>query len=155
MDENSGITDALTRLPQRLVALVELLTSLDTRVASTLDAIDEMKTSVTALDPAREDIERLVADVKARIERTDERINNDLDEIKEALLAKLGELEVGELGPRFDRLEKAVFNIERATVNMDRNVEGSVSILPDFLTKRVRAEGKKEAPSVTPQGDGR
>lgn len=155
MNDNPGITDSLTRLPQRLVGLLELLTSLDTRVASTLDAIDEMKTSVTALDPAREDIERLIADVRTRVARTDERINADLDEIKAVLLEKLGELDVADLGARFDRLETAVFNIERATVNMDRNVEGSVSILPDFLTKRVRAEGKKEAPSATPQADGR
>jgi hypothetical protein len=147
--------DALTRLPQRLMALVDLLTSLDTRVATTLDAIDEMRTSVTAFDPAREDIEQLIADIRTHVARAEERINADLDEIKDAVLAKLGELNVSELGPRFDRLEEAVFNIERATINMDRTLEGGVGLLPDFLTRRVRAEGKKEAPALAPEADGR
>jgi len=147
--------DASTRLPQRLMALLELLTSMDTRVASTLDAIDQMKTSVTAFDPAREDIEQLVSDLRLRVARTEERINADLDEIKEALLGKLGELDVTALGPRLDRLEEAVFNIERATVNMDRTLEGGVGLLPDFLTRKVRAEGRREAPATTPEADGR
>jgi hypothetical protein len=152
--DDTNPMDALARLPQRLMALVELLTSMDTRVASTLDAIDQMRTSVTAFDPAREDIEHLVADLRVRVARAEERINSDLDEIKEAVLAKLGDLDVGALGPRFNRLEEAVFNIERATINMDRTLEGGVGLLPDFLTRKVRAEGKREAPALTPEADG-
>ena len=155
MDEdNANPMESLARLPQRLMGLVELLTSLDTRVASTLDAIDQMSTSVAAFDPAREDIEKLVADLRVRVARAEERINADLDEIKAAVLAKLGDLDVTTLGPRFDRLEEAVFNIERATINMDRTLEGGVGLLPDFLTRKVRAEGKREAPALTPEADG-
>jgi hypothetical protein len=153
-EDNSNPMESLARLPQRLMGLVELLTSLDTRVASTLDAIDQMSTSVTAFDPAREDIEQLVADLRVRVARAEERINADLDEIKAAVLAKLGDLDVTTLGPRFDRLEEAVFNIERATINMDRTLEGGVGLLPDFLTRKVRAEGKREAPALTPEADG-
>ena len=153
-EENPNPMESLTRLPQRLMGLVELLTSLDTRVASTLDAIDQMSTSVAAFDPAREDIEQLVSDLRVRVARAEERINADLDEIKTAVLAKLGDLDVTTLGPRFDRLEQAVFNIERATINMDRTLEGGVGLLPDFLTRKVRAEGKREAPALTPEADG-
>jgi chromosome segregation ATPase len=155
VDDNPSTVDALTRLPARLMALVELLTSLDTRVASTLDAIDEMRTSVTAFDPAREDVEALVADLRTRVARAEERINADLDDLKAAILDKLGEIDLTGLGPRFDRLEEAVFNIERATINMDRTLEGGVGLLPDFLTRKVRAEGKREAPALSPEADGR
>jgi hypothetical protein len=96
-----------------------------------------------SLGPAGDE---LVADLRQRVQATDERINRDLDDIKEQIMAKIGEVDLTDLGPRFDRLEKAIFNIERATVNLDRAFEGGLEMLPDFVSKRLKGEAQKKGP---------
>jgi hypothetical protein len=129
----------------RLGNLVELLTTLDVRVTNALEGLEEMRASVTGIDPVREDIAELVTDVKGKLDAADERLNRDLDEIKDLLMRKLGELDLTELGPRFDRLEAAIYNIERATTNLDRTIEGGMEALPDFVSRRVKGAARKEA----------
>jgi hypothetical protein len=90
--------------------------------------------------------------VQKRIARFDERLNKDLDEIKAKIMLELDG--ISDLGPRFDRLEEAVLNIERATVNLDQAFEGGLEMLPDFMSRRLKGEGKKKAPEPIDPGTG-
>jgi hypothetical protein len=150
-DDGTGLTDSIARLPQRIAGLIELLTTLDTRVVTALDSLEEMRTSVSRFDAVGEGGDRLVADIEARMAALDEKLNRDMDELKAAVLAKLGELDLDSFGPRFDRLERALINVERATVNLDRNVEGALELLPDFMTRKAKREGRKQ--SAPPAAD--
>jgi hypothetical protein len=147
----AGLGGALARVPERIATLVELVTTLDRRLLSALDGLEEMRTTVAGFEGVGDEGDQLVADLRERVARTDERINRDLDELKAAALAKLGEIDLAGLGPRIDRLEEAILNIERATVSLDQAFEGGLEMLPDFLTKRVKKEGKKVAPSADPE----
>ena len=148
----AGLGDSLARLPQRVGSLIELLTTLDTRVLGALDALDNMQRSVTAFDPVSEEADQLVADARLRLASLDDRLRKDMDELKAALLAKLDELDVTSLGPRLDRLERAVFNIEKATIGMNRTLEGSVEALPGFMTRKIKEDGRRKSPD--PAGEG-
>ena len=152
-DDGAGVADPLLRLPQRISNVVELLTTLDTRLLNALDALENMQKSVSAFDPVSADADRLVADTQRRLSSLDERLNRDLDELKVAILAKLTELDLAGFGDRFDRIETAIFNIERATLSLDQSFDGALEMLPDFMTKKIKTEGKKVAPQ--PSGDGR
>jgi hypothetical protein len=148
-DESAGLADSLARLPQRVAALFELLTTLDQRILTALDSLEEMRRSIAPLEGVGKSGDELVEDLRATADRFEQRVNADLDELKDVLLAKLGDLDLGEFGGRLDRLESAVLNIERATVHLDQAFQGGLEILPDFVTKRLKAEGRKAAPSST------
>jgi hypothetical protein len=137
---------SLAAVPQRIGALVDLLTSLDTRIIAALDGLEEMRATMGTVDELTADADHLVSDIQERIARFDARLDRDLNEIKETIVAKLGEIDVAGIGSRFERLEEAVFNIERATLNLDRIMEGALESMPDFVAKRVRAEGVKKTP---------
>ena len=134
---------------ERVAGIVELLTTLDQKVLRALDSLEEMQGRVASFDDLGVDGRELVADVKSRLGALDERLNRDLDEVKDALLAKIGEIDLAGFGPRFDRMEEAVLNIERATINLDRAFEGGLEILPDFLSRRLKNEGDRNAPTPT------
>ncbi|HWL65154.1 MAG TPA: hypothetical protein VNP73_04185 [Actinomycetota bacterium] len=146
-EDNGGLTDSIARLPQRVTALFELITTLDQRVLAALDSVEAMRKSIEPLEGVGASGDELVADLRGLMTRLEERANRDMDEIKELLMTKLGELDLGDLGPRVDRLESAVLNIERATVHLDEAFQGGLEILPDFVTKRLRTEGRKAAPT--------
>jgi hypothetical protein len=129
--------------------LLELLTTLDQRIIAALDSVEEMRRSIAPLEGVGKSGDELVADIRATSARLEERANRDMDELKAVLLAKLGELDLGDLGARVDRLESAVLNIEKATVHLDQAFQGGLEILPDFVSKRLRAEGRKSGPSPT------
>jgi hypothetical protein len=59
-------------------------------------------------------------------------------------MAKIGDLDVSGLGSRLDRLEQAVFNIERATMDLDKAFEGGMELLPDFVSRRLKGEASKK-----------
>ncbi|HEY7874425.1 MAG TPA: hypothetical protein VIG64_04810 [Actinomycetota bacterium] len=147
--DGEGLGSALTKLPERVAALVELISTLDLRVRAALDGLEEMRTTVTGFESLGTEGDRLAADLRARIETTDARINRDLDDLKAALMAKIGEVDLADIGPRFQRIEEAILNIEIATVNLDQNFEGALEMLPNFMTRRVKEEGKKAAPTTT------
>lgn len=140
-DDNAGLTDSLTRLPQRVASLVELLATLDQRIIQALDSLEQMRTSVSTFDDIGDSGDELMRDVQRRMAAFDERINRDLDELR----AKLADVDVASFEGRLERLEGSIQNIERATVNLDRTVQGVVEALPDFMTKRVM--DTKEAPA--------
>lgn len=139
--------------------VLELLTTLDRRLLAALDGLENMQRSVAKIDDMQESVaklealgaegDQLVDDLRERIAALDERLNRDLDRIRDELLDKIGRLDLTDLGDRLSRLESAVFNIEKATVDLDRAVEGTVEALPDFMTKRVREEGQGTAPVAT------
>ena len=148
-EDSGGITDSLARLPQRVTTLLELLTTLDQRILTALDGLEEMRRSLAPLEGLGESGDGLISDIRASASRFEERVNQDLDELKGLLIEKLGELDLGDFSARFDRLESAVLNIERATVNLDQAFEGGLEMLPDFVTKRLKSEGRKAAPPPT------
>ena len=134
---------------ERVSALVELLATLDLRVRAALESLEDMHGTVTGFDELGRRGELLVDDVRARVANLDDRLNRDLDDVKAKLLAKLDELDLSGWDERIERIERAVFNIERATVDLDRAVEGSLEMLPDFMTRRLRSEGDKKVPTPT------
>ncbi|HET7481731.1 MAG TPA: hypothetical protein VFK89_02605 [Actinomycetota bacterium] len=116
--EDAGFGDSIARIPQRIASLLELLTTLDQRVLAALDGLEEMRGSMSTLDA---------------------RLSSDLDEMRTSVRAKLDEVDVAALEKRLARLEQAIFNIEAATINLDRNFSGALESLPDFLTKRMKS----------------
>lgn len=153
-DENHSITDSLTKLPQRVGSLLELLATLDQRIMQALDSLEQMRTSVTAFEGVGDSGDELVRDVQERIAKFDERLHRDLDELRNTLREKLAEVDVKSFDARLDKLERSIENIERATVSLDRAFEGAIEVLPDFVTKRMKGEGKKEAPAPPGQMPG-
>lgn len=145
-DDGTGITDALTKLPQRVAGLVELLATLDQRIIQALDSLEQMRTSVSTFEGVGDSGDELVRDVQRRIENFDERMHRDLDELRDTLRSKLADVDVKSFDGRLERLEASIENIERATVNLDRTVQGVVESLPDFMTKRVKAEKETGPP---------
>jgi chromosome segregation ATPase len=134
----------LSKVTDRVGNLVELLTTLDKRILATLDSLEEMRSAVSALDSLSTGGEDLVADIRRRIARFDERIHEDMGEIKSELLSRLGQMEGFE--DRFERLETSLANIERATVHLDQTMSGMVESLPDFMSRRIKSEGGEEPP---------
>jgi hypothetical protein len=132
---------------ERLTNLVELVTTLDVRITNALEGLEEMRTSVTGLDPVRDDVTLLIKDLRDRLDVWDARLNRDLDDLKALAMQKLEEVDLRAIDARFDRLEQAMKNVERATVNMDRSLQGSVEALPDFLSKRIKNEARKTTPA--------
>lgn len=108
-------------LPERFASLFELITTLDRRLLQALDS---------------------VADMAERIAGAEERIDKEM-----ALFRVEAKERLDELGPRLERLEQALFNIERATTRLDQTVEGAIEALPDTITKRIKVKGKRAAPS--------
>ena len=117
MSDDGGIVDSLGKMPQRFASMIELLTTLDQRIITALDSLEEMRTSMGTLD---------------------ERLNRDLDELRSAVKTKLDEVDLAAFEGRFGRLEQAILNIEKATINLDRNVAGAIEGLPDFITKKMK-----------------
>jgi predicted RecB family endonuclease len=153
-DESSGIADSLTKLPQRVASVVELLTTLDQRILQALESLEQMSTSVSRFDEVGDSGDELVRDLQQRMAKLDERVHRDLDELNVVLKAKLADVDITGFNDRLDRLEQAIYNIERATVSLDRSFEGGLEMLPDFLTKRMKSEGNKEAPAPPGQMPG-
>lgn len=147
MAEDQSFIDSLAALPARVTGLVELLTSLDQRVITALDSLEDMRGSITGFDTLGADGTKLIEDLRSRMVALDERVNQDLDELKALITSKLEEVDVAGFDARLDRLERSIVNIERATVSLDRSFEGGLEMLPDFLTKRMKGQGKKEAPA--------
>jgi hypothetical protein len=137
----------LSKVTDRVGSLVELLTTLDKRILATLDSLEEMRSAVSALDSLSTGGEDLVADIRRRIARFDERINADMDEIKSELLARLGEMEG--LAGRLDTLERSLASIEKATVHLDQTMTGMVESLPEFMSRRIKPEGGGNPPGAT------
>jgi predicted RecB family endonuclease len=146
-DDGSGsgmAPAAIGKAVDRVTSLVELVTTLDQKVISALESLTEMQQTVANFESLGPAGDELVADLKQRVQATDERINRDLDEIKAQIMSKVGDIDVSGLGPRLDRLEEAVFNIERATVNLDKAFEGGLEMLPDFVSRRLKGEAAKK-----------
>lgn len=136
--ETPSFTESFAALPQRVAALIELLTTLDLRVRAALEGLEDMRRSVAPLESIGDKGDDLLADINQRSAALDERLHRDLDDLKAELMAKLGELDLGAFGDRFDRLEAAIHNIERATVDLDQNFKAGMEALPDFVTKRMK-----------------
>jgi hypothetical protein len=136
----------LSKVTDRVGNLVELLTTLDKRILATLDSLEEMRSAVGALDSLSTEGEDLVADIRRRMARFDERLHADMDEVKAELLSRLGQMEGFE--DRFERLETSLANIEKATVHLDQTMSGMVESLPDFMSRRIKQEGE-ESPEST------
>jgi hypothetical protein len=137
---------------ERLTAIGKLLTSLDQRLVETFEALERIGEAASSIELVGADGSDLVADVKRRLARLDKRLNADLDEMKRAVLDKIGELDVADLSRRFDDIHRAIRNIEGAVTRVDATVEGAVDAAPDFVTRRVEesaGEIAKQLPGRT------
>jgi predicted nucleic acid-binding Zn-ribbon protein len=122
---------------ERIVALAGLLTTLDRRVVDAFDTIARLGEASEGLDRLLEDGSNLTEDLRARMDRLEARVNADLDEVKEAVMAKLADLDLRTLRGRIDTLEGSIQNIEKAVTRVDGLIEGLVETVPDFITRRV------------------
>jgi hypothetical protein len=116
MTEDGGFADSIARVPQRIASIVELLTTLDQRILAALDGLEEMRTSMATLDG---------------------RLDRDLEELRTTVRAKLDDVDIESFETRLGRLEQAIFNIEAATINLDKNFAGALEMMPNFLTKKI------------------
>jgi hypothetical protein len=148
-DEAASGLGPLSSAADRVGNLVELLTTLDKRILAALDSIEAMNSAVAGMEEVGTDGRELVADLRERLAKLDERLHRDLDRIHEALLEKIEGLETEGFGRRLDRLEKAIFNIEKSTVSLDRAFQGALELLPDFMSRRVKEEAHKKGPTRT------
>ncbi len=150
-DETYGDDAATGSGPlERITEMLAFLGTIDRRLLGAFSSLEEMRAAVVGLDALGARGEALVADIQRRVAELDKRIHEDLDELRDALLAKVADLDVKGLGPRLDRIEVAIYNIERATMGLNSTLEGSVRALPDFLENRIRSE--REAAAVpTPE----
>lgn len=155
---------------ERLGNLVELITTLDVRVTNALEGLEEMRTSVTGLDPVRDDAELMMADLKERLDVWDRRLDDDLrelktlaveklnglDELKALAMEKLASLDLNQIDARFEAMQRSLTNVEKSTSELNQVFQGSVEALPNFMTKRVVQERRKRSntgPEPLPNDD--
>lgn len=55
-----------------------------------------------------------------------------------------------ELIARVERVEQALLNTERSSINLDKTIEGSIESLPNVLSRRAKREGRKIDPTRPP-----
>ncbi len=132
----------------RLAAAVEFLTTLDRRLVTAFEALEEMRRQLQDLGTLGARGDDLIADVRRRIEVFDRRAHADLDELKAALLDKLDQVDVKTIEARLDRIETTMGNIETATVHLNKTMAGSVEALPTWMTRKIKAEGEKVATEI-------
>ena len=129
----------------RVANFGRLLSTFDRRLLDAFDTLDQLGETTRGLDLLSGDGSDLVADVRERIDRWDARLDADLREVKAALLAKIGEIDVGSLNGRLTALESSLRNIEIAVTQLDTVVEGTVEAAPDFVTRRVKKAAEEVA----------
>jgi hypothetical protein len=131
---------------ERLTAIAGLVTTLDRRVVEAFDALSRVGAASDELERLTEETSDLMGDLRGRLDRLEARLYADLDELKAAALAKLGDLDVHQLGSRVDGIESSIRNIERAITRVDTLLEGVVETVPEFITRRVRARAGRVEP---------
>lgn len=161
----AGLFELLTTLDRRLLTTLDFFEQMQGALGGleglrdeTDGLVDDVRRRIEVvddrvnrmLDDVKALLERggeVMTDVEKRIDSLDRRVHRDLDDFRAVIDTKLGDLDLLTFVTRFDRLEQAVLNIEEATTNLDRAVEGTVGSLPEFVQKRVREEGRKIAPA--------
>src|SRR5436189_6335792 len=76
---------------ERIAAVAGLVATLDRRVVDAFATLDRLGEASAGLEEFLGDGSDLVRDLKSRLDRLERRLNEDLDELKEAVLAKLGD----------------------------------------------------------------
>jgi predicted RNase H-like nuclease (RuvC/YqgF family) len=137
------VDDAASGPRERIVALAGLVATLDRRLVELFETMGRLGETTENLDQILQDGSGMVEDLRSRLDRLETRLHGDMDEIKEALLAKIGDLDVKSLGQRVDSLEVSVQNIERAVTHVDGVMEGLVETAPGFISRRVREKADR------------
>src|SRR5439155_22123402 len=75
---------------ERIAAVAGLVATLDRRIVDAFTTLDRLGMASEGLDELLGDGTDLVRDLKSRLDRLERRLNDDLDELKEAINAKLG-----------------------------------------------------------------
>lgn len=138
----------LNRALEQVTAPVRLLADVETLLRRVVVAVEDVRASVARLETLATPAADLLPDARERMVTLDERVHREMDEMKGLLLERVGQLD--DLIARFDRMEAALANIERATVQLQRAVSGAIEALPDRLTERVRRNipGSRVPPPV-------
>jgi len=124
---------------QRVGAVAGVIATLDRRIVDLFESIDELRRTSTTVSQLSDEGADFLQELRERLDRIEAKVRIDTDEVKNAVLEKLGEVDVQGIGPRLDGVEKAIFNIETAVTRLDKLVSGMVESVPDFITRRVRA----------------
>jgi hypothetical protein len=140
MAEPSDEPGAFGRMTDRVSGVFDLLTNLDQRVLASLESLEEVRASMKGLEALQADGDAFVRDLRGRIARADERMHRDFDEIKDAVLNLIGDIDIGSFDDRLTRVESSMRKIERATVDLDRKAEAAFEALPNFLSRKIRSE---------------
>ncbi|MFN2525923.1 MAG: hypothetical protein ABR505_06625 [Actinomycetota bacterium] len=127
----------------RLASALGFFASLDRRLASAFESLEEMRRQLRDLGSLGARGDDLMTDVQRRIETFDRRAHSDLDQLKAALLEKLDQVDVKGFEARLDRIEVTMSNIEKATVSLNTTMSASVEALPGFMTRKIKAEGQR------------
>ena len=128
---------------ERIAAVAGLVATLDRRIVDAFTTLDRLGMASEGLDELLGDGTDLVRDLKSRLDRLERRLNDDLDELKEAIHAKLGDIDLRNMHGRMSDVEVSIKNIERAVTRLDSLVEGVVETVPDFITRRVRSRADR------------
>jgi predicted nucleic acid-binding Zn-ribbon protein len=100
--------ESLASIPQRVGALVRLLTTLDQRLVETFETVERVGEAAAGLEALQTDGADMLQDARRRVTKFEKRVNADLDEVKAAVLAKLEQVDVADVKRRITRLEKRV-----------------------------------------------
>ena len=130
---------------QRVTAVASVVATLDQRIVDLFEALEELRTSAGSVSQLSDDAAELMADLRARMDRLEAKLRIDSDELKNAVLAKLDDVDIENFGERMSGVEKAIFSIEAAVTRLDRLVSGMVDSVPDFITRRVKSRSVQAA----------
>ena len=136
---------------ERILALAGLVATLDRRIVEAFGTLDRLGEASAGLEQLLAEGEGLAHDLRSRLDRLEARVNSDLDELKEALMAKLADVDLRNMRGRLDGLEVSIRNIERAVTRVDSLIEGVVETVPDFITRRVRSRADRVEDDVFPE----
>jgi hypothetical protein len=122
-----------------MTAVASLVATLDRRIVDLFDTLEELRTATNGISQLSDDGSEIIADLRSRMDRIEAKVLIDTDEVKNAVLSKLGNIDFESFAIRMYGLEKAVYNIEAAVTRLDRLVGGMVESVPDFITRRVKS----------------
>ena len=123
-------------------SLMRLAASIPPLLAEALHAANRTVAAVNGLVDLVEEGADLVHDLKDLVARLEPVVV-----LGQNVAAKV---DPDELIARVELIEQALLNTERASINLDKTIEGSIESLPNVLSRRAKRESKKIDPTRPP-----
>ena len=128
---------------QSLAALARLVVETPQLVASAVHTANRVLAAVNDLVDLVEEGADLVHELHALVVR--------LEPVVALAEEAVIKVDPSELSSRVRRVEQALLNTERASINLDKSIEGSIESLPNPLSRRAKRESQKIDPTRPPQ----